>query len=210
MPNEALRSSVQPESLSMPRFLTTNCKGLQKPVLLWEEQADGLPRIVGRFASIEEVPDAADYDIWAFPDENSAVPNCKVNQSGQAIVDADGAPLWEGAKISFRVQTHYVNTASGTGIFVSANQYGGTQYVSDREMNVYDRGGFIVARRREQYTALSTFVYDRKSEFAGCRVLTSKIGDPYEHGQETLFIRLAEDPRGVCKLEKSPASTPSP
>ena len=193
----------------MSKFLTTNCKGLNKPILLWEEQPEGLPRIVGRFGALEEVPDAADYEVWSFPDENTARPQSKVNRAGQAVVDADGAPLWEGAKISFRVQSYYVNSVSGTGTYVGADQYGGSQFVSDKEMKVYDRQGFVVTQRREQYASLSTFVYDRKSDLAGCRVLAKKLGDPYEHGQEDLFIRLAEDPRRICKLEASPTSTPS-
>lgn len=198
----------------MNKFLTTNCKGLKKPVLLWEEQSDGLPKIIGRFASIDDVEDASQYEVWSFPDRLTTTPNTKANQAGQPVVDADGAPLWEGAKISFRVQSHYINTVSGTGVYQSASQLGGSQFVSDEPLNVYDRTGFIVAKRREQYTATSTYVYDRNSELAGTRVLANKIGDPYEHGQTDTFIRLAEDPRGICTLERKaedvPAASPAP
>jgi hypothetical protein len=193
----------------MPRFLTVDPSGLPKPVLLWEERADGAPKIVGRFTSLEDVPDGEEMEVWLFERPLSTAKNGPVNGGNCPVVDVDGAPLWSGARIEFRVATHYVNSAAGTGTFVKAGPLGGAEFVSDQPMNVYDRD-FVVARRREQFSAVSTYVYGKSNDLSGCRVLTSKLGDPYEHGQDTMFIRLAEDPRSACKLDRAPAAAVAP
>lgn len=197
------------QGLSMSRFLTVDPSGLPKPVLLWEERDAGAPQIVGRFASLEDVPDAEEMEIWRFDRPLTTAKNGPVNGGNCPVVDAEGAPLWSGARISFRVATHHVNSAAGKGAFVKAGPFGGAEFVSDQPMNVYDRS-FVVARRREQFSAVSTYVYGKQSELAGFRVLTSKLGDTFEHGQDTMYIRLDEDPRSVCKLERAPASVPGP
>lgn len=189
----------------MTRFLTVDPSGLPKPVLLWEERDDGAPKIVGRFTSLEEVPDGEEMEVWRFDRPLSTAKNGPVNGGNCPVVDADGAPLWSGARIAFRVATHYVNSAAGTGIFVKAGPLGGAEFVSDQPLNVYDRG-FVVACRREQFSAVSTYVYGKTSELAGYRILTSKLGDPFEHGQDTMFIRLDEDPRSACKLDRAPVA----
>jgi hypothetical protein len=187
----------------MTRFLTVDSSVLTKPVLLWEERDAGAPKIVGRFARLEDVPGEEHLEVWRFDQPVSTAKNSPVNEANYPAVDADGAPLWHGARISFRVPTHYVNAASGTGTFGKVNRFGGVEFVSDQPMNVYERD-FIIGKRREQYSAVSSFERDKASDLAGCVVLTSKLGDPFEHGQDTMFIRLDQDPREVCRLERAP------
>lgn len=194
----------------MTRFLTVDSPDLPKPVLLWEERDAGAPRIVGRFARLDDVPGSDDLDVWRFEQPLSTAKNSPVNEGRYPVVDADGAPLWKGARISFRVPTFYVNFDEGTGVFTKTDQYGGTYFVADTAMAVHEgRNGTIVGYRREQYSPVSDWP-SSQHELAGCRVLTSKLGDPFEHGQTAMFIRLEDDPRSVCKLERSPAAMPAP
>jgi hypothetical protein len=191
----------------MSRFLTIDPNKVPVPVLLWEETDGGAPKVVGRFASLEEAPEAEALEIWRFEGPLSTGRG-PANEGNYPVVDPDGAPLWPGARISFRVQTHYVNWTDGEGTFLKTDLYGGTSYVSDVPMNVYGRGGFVVDRRREMYAHVDDFRHD--GEFKGCRVLAKMLGDPYEHGQTQMFVRLADDPRKVCKLEREPAAARGP
>lgn len=194
----------------MTRFLTVDSPDLPNSILLWEERDAGPPRIAGRFSRLEDVPGSEDLEVWCFEQPLTTAKNSAINEGHYPVVDVDGAPLWKGARISFRVPTFYVNSAGGTGVFTKTDQYGGTYFVADSEMPIHTgRNGTISGYRREQYAPVSDWP-GAKHELVGYRVLTSKLGDPFEHGQTTMFFRLDDDPRSICKLERSPVATLTP
>ncbi|MGY3581848.1 hypothetical protein ACVIGB_000081 [Bradyrhizobium sp. USDA 4341] len=193
----------------MSRFVTIDpSPALKKPVLLWAED-NGKFHVTGLFAAVGDIPEIETLDVWRFPEGLSSGVRTPVNQGNYPVVDAAGAPLWKGARIRFRVPTHYVNSAVGTGVFSMASALGSIDFVSDKPMSIYERD-FVVGQRREQCKAIGRYAYD--GDFKGCRVLTSKLGDPHEHGQDTMYVLLDEDPRSICTLEAKPdrATSPAP
>lgn len=192
----------------MTKFLTVGRPGPAKPVLLWDDEG-GTPKVVARYAALDEaVDDAGDLEVWRFEKPVSSDVRGPVNEGNYPVVDADGAPLWEGARIRFRVPTHHVNSTEGSGVYSKTDSYGGSYFLADEPMNVYGRGGIVADRRAEQYTSVNSFVYDNGHPLASHRVMASKLGDPFEHGQETMYVRLDDDPRKVCRLERSPSPRP--
>jgi hypothetical protein len=193
----------------MSRFVTIDpSPTLKRPVLLWRED-NGKFEVAGSFVVVSDVPEIETLEVWRFPEGLSSGVRNSVNPGNYPVVDAAGAPLWKGARIRFRVPTHYVNSAAGTGAFSMASALGSIDFVSDKPMNIYERD-FVVGQRREQCKAVGQYAYD--GNFKGCRVLSSKLGDPYEHGQDTMYILLDEDPRSICTLEAKPdpAASPTP
>ncbi len=205
----------------MTRFATIalapdepRAKGKKHPLsgnaLVWEQSEDGRFRVVARVQDLDalaELEGAADIEVFAFDVPTSDQTLGPANKGRQPVFDADGAPLWAGARISFRLPSFYINTYQGTGTYTESDAYGGTRFRSDELQDVFDRNGSIVERRHEQYSSVQT--YASNGEFNGCRLLTSKLGDKYEHGQVVTYIRLEDDPRSVCKPVLAPRS-PAP
>jgi hypothetical protein len=188
------------------RFITVDDQS-KIPVLLWQEQPGKAPKVISRHRSLDEVPDAAHLDIFQFDVPLTTRIKTPLNPGNHSFVDAQGAPLWEGARIAFRVQSHYVNTVSGRGALKKVDQYGGVMFVADNPMDVYDQRGFIVGNRRDQYAAMGNYQYDGVCK--GMRVVAGKLGDPYEHGVTKTFIVLDQDPREVCVPVPHPGAAPS-
>lgn len=192
----------------MTRFVTiAEAPPASLPVLVWEERVGGSPAVVGRYASIDLVPDLEDMEVHRFTVPTTLQTGKSINKAAQPVVDADGAPLWEGARIRFTIQGYYINTNSGEGTYVSAERYGGNKIVCDRPLPVYlDRNGSYTESRREQYVALSNHV--RQGALNGFNQLAGTLGDPFEHGSRKTFIKVIDDPRKVC--EPVPSAAPSP
>ena len=179
--------------------------GMVAGALIWEKSEDGHFRVVERVQDVGTLVAAdgsSELEIWNFEVPTTDMTGIGPNKGRHAVLDADGSPLWANARITFRLQSHYINTMSGAGTFQEADRYGGVRYLSDEKMTIYDRRGFAVDSRRENYSSIQTYVVE--GELKGCRMLTSKLGDPHEHGQVETFIRLASDPRDVCKLVIEP------
>jgi hypothetical protein len=191
----------------MTKFVTIMSCEFPTSTLLWEEQDGEVPKLIGRFASFDDVPDGRFMDVHRFEVPTTAQTATHLNGGHYAVFDADGAPLWEGARIKFTLPTHYINTDEGTGVFKKVDMQGGTQFTCDVPRNVYGPGGFIVEKRREQYENTNTYHYN--GELRGARTLSGKIGDPHEHGSVNTFIRLNEDPRSVCKLVREAEPLPA-
>lgn len=165
-------------------------------VLVWEEGDGGAFKVVERG---DEAPDGL--DAYAFDVPTTFSPRVPGNAGKYPVSDAKGAPLWPGARIRFRIPTHYINTVSGEGTFKSVDPYGGAYFDSDEPLNVYSSNGFIVTVRREQTSAVSD--YQREGPQAGFLMLKRKLGDRHEHGQTDIGIELTSDPRSVCSLVPS-------
>lgn len=178
--------------------------------LVWEQVEDGRFRVVKRVKDVAELLDAGgslEVEIYAFEVATSDQPNTAANKGSMPVLDADGSPLWANARITFQLPSFYINVAAGAGKFDGADMYGGIRYVSDDLMTIYDRRGFAVDSRRENYSSIQTYVTE--GELSGSRLLAGRLGDRHEHGQVETFIRLASDPRDVCKLIMQPQA-PSP
>jgi len=187
------------------RFITVDEQS-KVPVLVWEERDSESPKVVSRHASMDEVPDADNLDVWRYDVPLTTATRTPLNPSGYQIVDAQGAPLWAGARIAFNVPSHFINTVSGKGTFTEASQHRGVRFVSDEPMNVYDRG-YITAKRREQYSAVGEYQY--QGQYRGMHVLAGKIGDPFEHGVTKTYVVLDQDPRDVCVPVPKPGASPA-
>lgn len=187
------------------RFITVDEQS-KVPVLVWEEQEGAPPKVVARHGSLDEMQDADGLDIWKYDVALTTATETPLNPSRYQVVDAQGAPLWAGARIAFNVQSHYINTVSGKGTFTATDQYRGVQFVSDEPLNVYDRN-YIVGKRREQYTPIGKYQYDGK--FRGMHVLAGELGDPFEHGVTKTYVVLDQDPRDVCVPVPRPGALPS-
>ena len=164
------------------------------PVLVWEHADGRQPKVIARHVSRDVLPD--DMDVFKFDIPTTAgIGGC--NEGRYPVVDTDGSPLWNGARIKFVVPTHHVNRIGGIGTFKTIDLYGGSSFVSDTPINIYDRG-VVVTVRREQYENIGSFEQRQDHELRGYRVLEGKLGDPFEHGESTVFIKLISDPRDVC------------
>jgi hypothetical protein len=177
------------------RFITIDEQS-KVPVLVWEERQGETPKVVSRHRSLDEVPDADGMDAWRYDVPLTTATETPLNPSRYQVVDAQGAPLWAGARIAFNVPCHYINTVSGKGTFTETDQYRGVRFVSDEPMNVYGRGGYIEGKRREQYSPVGEYQYS--GQFKGMHVLSGKLGDPFEHGVTKTYVVLDQDPRDVC------------
>ncbi len=162
-------------------------------VLVWEETEGGACKVVERG---DEAPGGL--DVYAFDVQTTFSPRVSSNAGKYPVSDAKGAPLWPGARISFRIPTHYINTAGGEGTFKAVDAFGGAYFDSDEPLNVYSRTGFIEAVRREQTAAVSEYQYEGPQR--GFLMLARKLGDRHEHGQTDIGIELTSDPRSVCSL----------
>lgn len=190
----------------MNRFVTVDRKAPTLPVLLWEEESVGYvweeggkaPRVISRHDFVGQVPNLDDLEVYEFEVPTSLAPGSDANQGRYPVVDADGAPLWVGARVEFRLPSYYVNTYADNAEWRGVDQYGGSQLLCDHEHPVYERGGTYSVKRREQYAA--TNEYMRNGPLSGHRRLGDKLGDPFEHGQVSVHIRLASDPRLACRL----------
>jgi len=188
------------------RFITVDEQS-KVPVLVWEEQEGKAPIVVSRHGSLDDVPDVESLDVWKYDVPLTTAVDTPLNPGRYQCVDAQGAPLWEGARIAFNVPDHYINTVSGRGAFRSVSRYGGVMMLTDEPMNVYDRRGFIIEKRREQYRDFGNFQYD--GQFRGMRMMAGGIGDPFEHGRERTFVVLDQDPRDVCIPMPKPGTSPA-
>jgi len=187
------------------RFITVDEQS-KVPVLVWEEQDGSAPKVVSRHGSLDEVPDAEGLDVWKYEVPLTTAEGTPLNPSRYQVVDAQGAPLWAGARIAFNVQSHYINTVSGKGTFTELDRLRGVRFVSDEPMNVYGRGGFIERTRREQYSPVGDYQFD--GLYRGMHVLSGKLGDPFEHGVTNTYFVLDQDPRDVCVLVPKPSAAP--
>lgn len=179
------------------------------PILVWEEREGGAPRVVSRHATPDQVEDADQLEWHRFVQPTTLKVQGGVNEAAQPVVDADGAPLWKGARISFRVPSYYINTVSGAGSFESVSRYGGSAIVCDEALPLYlDRSGSYRERSQRQHVAMNDFV--GKGELGGFRRLSGKLGDPFEHGRQDVYIRLADDPRKACEPVPNPVAAPRP
>lgn len=192
----------------MDRFVTiADAPPASLPVLVWEEVAGAAPRVVSRHGSLEDVPDAGGMEIHRFNVPTTLQVGKPINPTNYPVVDADGAPLWEGARIRFTIPDYYINTNSGEGSYVSARPYGGNRIVTDEPLPVrIDRNGSYRERSRERDVALSEYV--RSGPLKGFLMLSGKLGDPFEHGTTKTFVRVIDDPRKVCEPVTAPGPTP--
>ena len=190
----------------MKRFVTVDEKARGRNAVLWEE-TEGRLSPLGVYESAEAVPGAGEVEVWTFDVPTTLqVGNPDINEATSPMVDRDGAPLWEGARIEFRLPSYYVNTYSDHGAFGRANRYGGHTLVADRAHAVYDNQGFIREKRREQYSAGGS--YRREGDLKGFHVLSGELGDRHEHGTTRTYVRRDDDPREVCTLAFDPAPAP--
>jgi hypothetical protein len=190
----------------MKRFVTVDEKATGRNAVLWEE-TEGKLAPLGVYASADAVPGAGEIEVWTFDVPTTLqVGNPAINEASYPMVDRDGAPLWEGARIAFTLSLHrHVHCTDG-GTFGRANRYGGHSLVSDRAHPVYDAQGFSRESRREMTNAGGD--YRRSGDLKGFDVLARKVGDPYEHGTTDTYVRLDSDPRDVCTLAFDPAPSP--
>lgn len=186
-------------------FVTLPKEGAKGSAMVWEDRG-GFVAPVKRYASLDEVPNADSLEVWRFDVDTTDGIASTVNQGNYPTLDADGAPLWEDAKVTFVKQTHHINTEKGSGVLKSVDQYGGVYLVSDRPLDVYGRGGFIHGKRVEAYVAMGD--YKHSGPLKGCRQLKGQLGDPYESGQTEVYVRLTDDPRTVATLQREPAAKP--
>ncbi len=127
---------------------------------------------------------------------DSLTPGTKFNPGRYPVVDSEGRALTPGARVHFRLQSHYINTMEGAGIIAGLDVYGGAYLLADDPHPIYDRQGFQRDKRRELYASFATFTEGR-------RVLSGKLGDPHEHGQVSTFIRVlsqAFPPRSAVRV----------
>lgn len=189
----------------MSKFITLPYSGSKAHIALWEEAADGSLAVLSVHLDLAEIPDHEEIDTYRFDMQTSFDTGLPTNGGNYPVADAEGKPLWVGCRISFLVGDYHINTVSGEGTFKNVDMYGGTSFVSDTPLNVYDRSGFIHERRCEQYRSCNTYL--QEGPFKGFRMTKSKLGDPFEHGQVETYIKLIDDPRKVCDLVVTPAST---
>lgn len=192
----------------MSRFITVDPNASIHPALLWEEGEDGSFEVVSRHDAPGDVPDHSELPTWTFEVPTTLAARSDVNGARQPIVDADGAPLWEGARIAFRLPSTYINTYAGEGTFGRANQYGGHTFVSDMPHPNWGPGDFATTAGRERYSAGGR--YNHSGPLKGYQQLAKGLGDPYEHGVTPCYVRLIEDPRSVCALTHDPSPAPAP
>ncbi len=190
----------------MTRFITFPCSGSQAPIALWNEAEDGTLELVSIHRHQEEIPDHEEIEAYRFEVQTTFDAVSSTNEGRHPVADADGKPLWAGCRIEFNLPSHYINTIAGEGELKSVDMYGGSYFISDQPMNVYDREGFIADKRRNQYASCNTYQYG--GDFRGFRLMNGKLGDPHEHGQVNVYIRLADDPRRVCELLNRPGVQP--
>ncbi len=81
-------------------------KGKKHPLsgnaLVWEQSEDGRFRVVARVQDLDalaELEGAADIEVFAFDVPTSDQTLGPANKGRQPVFDADGAPLWAGARI---------------------------------------------------------------------------------------------------------------
>lgn len=190
----------------MSRFITLPCQGSLAHVALWGETEEGTPELISLHSRLEDISGHEEIVSYRFEVQTTFDVASPVNEGRHPVADADGKPLWNGCRIVFDLPAHNVNTVAGEGELKSVDAYGGTYFVSDEPLNVYDRRGFIVDTRCKQYTCLNS--YQHSGEFRGFRLLAGKLGDPYEHGEIDVYVRLADDPRRVCELLAKPGARP--
>jgi hypothetical protein len=190
----------------MNGFITLPCVGSKAHIALWEEIEDGSLELVSVHRDLDEIPNHDDFPVYRFEMPTTFDTGGSINEGRYPVADADGKPLWAGCRIEFNLPSHYINTVDGKGELKNVDMYGGAYFVSDQPMNVYDRQGFIIDKRCNQYTSCNTYQYG--GDFKGFRLMNGKLGDPHEHGQVEVHIRLADDPRRVCELLSRPASQP--
>jgi hypothetical protein len=182
----------------MNRFITLPYSGSKAHIALWEEAPDGTLKVVSIHSKLEDIPDFEEIETFQFDPQTTFDTGLPTNGGNHPVADADGKPLWIGCRISFNLPSHYINTVSGEGEFRKVDIFGGTYFLSDQPMNVYDQNGSIAEKRREQYTACNEYQYN--GDYQGFRMTKGKLGDRFEHGQVSTFIRLNDDPRRVCEL----------
>jgi hypothetical protein len=182
----------------MNRFITLPYSGSKAHVALWEEAPDGALKVASIHKELEDIPGFEEIETFQFSQQTTFDTGLPTNGGNHPVADADGKPLWIGCRISFNLPSYYINTVAGEGEFQKADIYGGLYFLSDKPINVYDPNGFIAEKRREQYTACSD--YQPEGEYQGFRMTKGKLGDPFEHGQVSTFIRLNDDPRRICEL----------
>ncbi len=190
----------------MKRFVTVDENARGRGAVLWEE-TEGRLSPLGVYESAEAVPGAGEVEVWTFDVPTTLqVGNPAINEANRPVVDRDGAPLWEGARIAFTISLHRHVFCTDGGTFGRADRYGGHSLVSDRPHRVYDEHGSSREARRELYSANGE--YRRTGDLRGFEVLARKVGDPYEHGKTDTYVRLDDDPREVCTLAFDPAPAP--
>ncbi len=189
----------------MTRFITLPYAGSKAHIALWEEAKDANLRVVSVHRNIEDIPGFNEIETYRFDRQTTYDTGLPTNGGNYPVADANGKPLWIGCRIEFKLQSHYINTVAGEGEFKEVDMYGGTTFVSDAPMNVYDRNGFIVDKRRNQYAACNE--YQSAGAYKGFRLTRGRLGDPFEHGQVDTFIQLIDDPRRVCELMLQVASS---
>ena len=192
----------------MSRFITVDPNASAHPALLWEEGEDGSFKVVSRHDAPEDVPGHDEIPTWTFEVPTTLAAGSPVNEARQPMVDADGAPLWEGARIRFCLQSTYINTYSGDGAFGRANRYGGHSFVSDEPHPNWGPGGFSSSSGRQRSCGGGRYNYS--GPLKGYNQLSDGLGDPHEHGVTQTYVRLIEDPRSVCALTHDPSSAPAP
>lgn len=191
----------------MTRFITVDEKAGENRAVLWEESGDGF-RVVGHYPGREDVPGHDEVQAWSFDVPTTLAAGGPANESRQPLVDARGAPLWEGARIRFRLPSTYVNTYEDGGTFGRANRYGGHTFVSDRAHPNWGPRGEWSSQGRERYSAGGE--YNHKGPLKGYNQLAKGLGDPFEHGVTGTFVVLDEDPRNACTLTHDPSAAPTP
>lgn len=190
----------------MTRFITLPYAGSGVHVALWDEAEGGSIELVSVHRKLEDIYGHEEIEVYRFEVPTTFDTASPTNEGNYPVADADGKPLWNGCRIEFNLPGHYINTAAGEGELKSVDTYGGAYFLSDEPLNVYDRQGFITERRCNQYTSCNTYQYG--GEFKGFRLMNGKLGDPYEHGEVDVYIRLADDPRRVCELLALPGTRP--
>jgi len=190
----------------MTRFVTVDEAAPLHPAVLWEDR-DGKPVAVGLYGSVEEVPGHGEFEVWTFDVPTTLQVGAGINSGHYPLVDADGAPLWEGARIAFQLPSTHVNTYWGKGSFGTANQYGGHTFTSDEPFPNWGPRGTADGSGTARYSGGGGFLVE--GPLKGYRILRQGLGDRHEHGITETFVRLLGDPRGVCSLTFDPAA-PAP
>ena len=191
----------------MTRFVTVDEKAAVHPAVLWEE-AGGKLAVIGRYGNVEDVPGHGDVEVWTFDSPTTMRIGDEANEGRFPMVDADGAPLWEGAAITFRLGSTYINTYAGKGTFAVADRYGGHGFTSEEAFPYWGPGGLSTGSGHVRSNPGGEFV--RSGPLKGYHVLKRNLGDPHEHGVVETYVRLDGDPREVCTLTFDPSSSPAP
>jgi len=174
----------------MGEFVTVAMEDGPSKVLTWSDEG-GRPRVVGRAAGLG--PEHDGLDLWGFEVPTSLGARNAFNRGNHPVVDADGGPLWPGCRAAYRLPSYHL---SGAGVVHRLDLYGAAAITGDAPKPFRGRNGELLAEHRDFQAAFTEF--HRDGELEGFRQMAGTLGDPWEHGSVETFLRVEDDPRGVC------------